>query len=194
MNTTALGGEHYTLLRQINVFNPNFVPELNEIFQGLAKINRFNGHTVYPYSVAQHSINCYMVAQSYHHIQDPTFLLQILLHDAAEAYIGDIVRPIKMALRRETNMFDDIEDKIMAALYRKLDIEEPTKANMELMKELDLRMAVTESDVLCTQFILPEVSRYPLNADYLLLFEMPYKQVQRLMKDFCIEALAEAKK
>ena len=66
---------------------------LSDIFHSLARQTRFNGHTRVPYSVARHSCLVYdLVAQR---TKDHNALKWALLHDAAEAYIGDIVSPVK---------------------------------------------------------------------------------------------------
>lgn len=62
--------------------------DIVDIAHSLSMQNRFNGHTVQPYSVAQHSI---LVS----HVVTPYNALWGLLHDGAEAYTGDIIRPIK---------------------------------------------------------------------------------------------------
>lgn len=62
-----------------------------DISQALSCIARFNGHTRHHYSVAQHSL---LVAS----IVPPEHQLVALLHDATEAYIGDMVRPLKALL------------------------------------------------------------------------------------------------
>jgi hypothetical protein len=63
---------------------------IEDIAHALALTNRYNGHTRVPYSVAEHCVR-----MSYMKIGEP---LNNLLHDAAEAYIGDIPRPIKQGL------------------------------------------------------------------------------------------------
>lgn len=57
----------------------------------LSKIPRFLGGTQEPYSVAQHSV---WVSDNVSREARPW----ALLHDAAEAYIGDITRPVRRAL------------------------------------------------------------------------------------------------
>ncbi len=62
--------------------------DTRDISHALAHLCRFNGHTHEFYSVAQHSC---MVAD----LVPAEHKLAALLHDATEAYIGDMVRPIK---------------------------------------------------------------------------------------------------
>ncbi|QUS57338.1 hypothetical protein [Pseudovibrio brasiliensis] len=66
-----------------------------EIAEVLARIPRFNGHTQLPYSVAQH---CCLAHDHVCEEDHPELRLLALLHDAHEAYIGDIVTPVKKAL------------------------------------------------------------------------------------------------
>lgn len=63
----------------------------NDIAHALAHLCRFNGHTRQHYSVAQHSLIVASLVPAEHQ-------LVALLHDATEAYIGDMVRPLKDAL------------------------------------------------------------------------------------------------
>ena len=79
---------------------------LSDIARALARISRFLGHTegARPYSVAEHSI--YVAAavadgmrgEGRDPEEEPRVVLAALLHDAHEAYIGDITSPVKLAL------------------------------------------------------------------------------------------------
>jgi 5'-deoxynucleotidase YfbR-like HD superfamily hydrolase len=78
--------------RRINLLDPQPEQiELVDIAHALAHLARFNGHTRTFYSVADHSIR---VAE-----QMPAPLRLVgLMHDATEAYLGDVVRPLKRIL------------------------------------------------------------------------------------------------
>lgn len=69
---------------------------INDIAVSLSRINRYYGHTFLPMSVLEHS---WLVAKIVKYRgAPPEVVLGALLHDAKEAYIGDIATPIKMAL------------------------------------------------------------------------------------------------
>lgn len=70
-----------------------------EIAPALARIPRFNGHTVEAYSVAQHSVLCAEAAED--ETGDLELAAYCLLHDAHEAYVGDITRPVIAALAEQ---------------------------------------------------------------------------------------------
>lgn len=80
---------------------------LSDIAHALARLNRFTGHTLHPYSVAQHSVWCAREAA------DRAFDIQTqrwcLMHDAAEAYVGDVASPLKALLPQ----YSAIEDRVL---------------------------------------------------------------------------------
>lgn len=78
--------------RQVNLLDPQYSQiDIGDIAHGLAYQCRFNGQTSRFYSIAQHSL---MVAS----ILPDHLKLAGLLHDAAEAYVGDVVQPLKVLL------------------------------------------------------------------------------------------------
>ena len=85
---------------------------LEDIAHGLAHQCRFNGMTSAFYSIAQHSV---FVS----HLADSEWALSGLLHDAAEAYLGDIIAPLK------TPEHEAVEARIMDAICVALDVPRP---------------------------------------------------------------------
>lgn len=64
---------------------------IGDIAHALSNICRYGGHTVQFYSVAEHSVH---VARAVGE-RSPAMGLEGLLHDATEAYLGDLIRPLK---------------------------------------------------------------------------------------------------
>ncbi len=106
----------------VNLINP--MPrdiELTDISWALSRIARFNGHTmeVQPYSVASHSV--WVASYLYLVTQDPTIALHGLLHDAHEAYTGDIAQPLK-SIPEVQAAIKPIEERVQRAIYIALDM------------------------------------------------------------------------
>lgn len=66
---------------------------IDDIAAHLARLPRFCGATVRTYTVAQHSVHVMMLAKAAG--AGDTLQLAALLHDAHEAYMGDIPTPFK---------------------------------------------------------------------------------------------------
>src|SRR5699024_6977623 len=82
-----------------------------DIGHALSLICRANGQCSHFYSVAQHSLNC---AEEAHKRNLSTRVqLGCLLHDASEAYISDIIRPVK----KELGAYKRIEEKLQNEIY-----------------------------------------------------------------------------
>src|SRR5207244_589834 len=68
-------------------------------YRTLAAVNQFNGHTREPCSAAQHSvlvsIEIERVAKDCGVTDGQSWALSRLLHDAADAYLCDVPRPLK---------------------------------------------------------------------------------------------------
>lgn len=82
---------------------PNSV-DIESISECLSKVCRFGGHCNGFYSVAEHSILAMKIAQIRYGITDKGLLLKFLLHDATEAYVGDMVSPLKYAIPELKNL------------------------------------------------------------------------------------------
>jgi len=69
---------------------------VEHLAKALSHVNRFTGQTFEPYSVGQHSVAVACVV--WERTKDPVKALQGLLHDAAEAFLGDVSSPLKAIL------------------------------------------------------------------------------------------------
>lgn len=99
---------------------------IDDIAQALSNVCRFGGRCSEFYSVAQHSV---WVAR-YVELRRPgrpLLALHALLHDAAEAYLGDVVRPLKPAMVVERagtyELFAVTEDRVMATILARFGLE-----------------------------------------------------------------------
>lgn len=90
---------------------------INDIAHSLSLLCRFNGHTKVFYSVAQHSVLVHhifgkLIKNAESETNSKAFLCA-LLHDATEAYVGDLIRPIKRSIPEFKNMENRIWDCIL---------------------------------------------------------------------------------
>ena len=123
---------------------------IEDIAHSLAHQCRYTGHTRQFYSVAQH---CVLMAENDDLPGDP---MAKLLHDADEAYIGDIAKPWKRLLcvstpnKNPNSRFPSLgdlssvgkfEDKIQSVIGLALDVDLTHSAEV---KEADIRMMATE--------------------------------------------------
>lgn len=107
--------------------------DIEDIAHSLSNMCRFTGHVKYFYSVAQHS-----VLVSY--LCDKEHALYGLLHDATEAYLVDMPKPIK---RLETfSNFREIENNIMGVIAKKFGLPQ---VEPRIVKEADIKMLATEA-------------------------------------------------
>ena len=138
-NLTTVGEIETVSGQFVNVFEPKVeMFRIEDIASALSKVSRFNGHTVteYPYSVAQHSIwVCeYLLDQGSPHA------FTGLMHDATEAYLCDVPRPIKNYLP---------EYKI---LETKLDLFMSNIFGYQSPKPKDVTLA--DNEALCWEFVM----------------------------------------
>ncbi len=83
---------------------------LEDIAHSLSLICRANGHMAHFYSVGQHSIACAKEALAREF--SPRVALGCLLHDASEAYLSDVTRPIKHEMTRYLEVEKRLQEMI----------------------------------------------------------------------------------
>lgn len=105
---------------------------IDDIAHALGMLCRFGGHTNRFYSVAEH---CYLLSYAV----APENALHALLHDATEAYIQDLVRPLKYQLPE----YRQIENGVWGAITLHLEI--PLVIANEV-RDFDTRMLLNERD------------------------------------------------
>lgn len=114
---------------------------IDDIAQALSKLCRYTGHCEKFYSVAQHSVLVSMEVP-------PEHALAALLHDAHEAYTGDMNRPLKNLIRQNTQAHDVVTRSIDFAIHRHfgLDLKYITEGEWEntVIKHADSRLLMTE--------------------------------------------------
>lgn len=105
--------------------------DIQDIAHALGNFCRYCGHTARFYSVAEHCVLMVRAAEKAgRNAQD---LLTILLHDASEAYIGDMTRPLK----QQIPLFKVIEDRIHFAVSKRFGLHWP---HPEWLKDMDNRI------------------------------------------------------
>lgn len=105
---------------------------IGDIAHSLSLLCRFAGHTENFYSVGQHSIIVSkLVAQT---LGRADLALYALLHDAAEAYIGDISRPVKVAIGDRINW---IETAVQECIWKHFGLSKPKAASQKIIHAAD---------------------------------------------------------
>lgn len=113
---------------------------IEDIAASLAHTCRFGGHCNQFYSVAHHSLHVSRELPS----DNPRLQLLGLLHDAGEAYLGDIPRPLKA----QFEVFDQVEERILDAIWAAFEIEPPSEAEWAQVMAADDRLLAYEADQL----------------------------------------------
>lgn len=114
--------------------------KIMDICHGLSMMNRFNGHTVFPYSVGQHSLLMSNILM-YYGRSDDMIQKAALLHDASEAYISDLTRPVKNRIPG----YREIEARLQKAIYDKYEVS-LTPEDEDFLTRADNTMLVLERD------------------------------------------------
>jgi 5'-deoxynucleotidase YfbR-like HD superfamily hydrolase len=111
--------------RKISIHEPTVqMIDIKDIAHGLSHVCRFGGQVRYHYSVAQHSILVMKLAPD--HLK-----FAALMHDATEAYLGDVIKPLKNVIGKA---YTDIEDRFERVICERFSL---TKEELEAIKPYD---------------------------------------------------------
>jgi len=120
---------------------------LEDIAHALSHLNRWTGHTSWPYSVAQHAVQVALAVEQ----MAPDYALLALHHDDAEAYLGDIARPWKRNLYilrdGSPTTVDEIEEEVRLVILQALGIQAPAEA-WDVIRVADNRILQAEAESL----------------------------------------------
>ena len=105
--------------------------EIADIAHALSMLCRANGHFKSFYSVGQHCINCMLEAKARGYSR--RVQLGCLLHDASEAYLSDVTRPVK----EELPAYRLIEEPLQEVIWNKWLGESLTREERRQVFEID---------------------------------------------------------
>ena len=164
---TTVTGKHFYPLNP----NPKDI-DIEDIAQSLSLICRANGHFKHFYSVAQHSIAC--AEEAIERGCSVEVILGCLLHDASEAYLCDVTRPVK----KHIPQYLRAEEKLQAVIWKRFIGRDLTDTEQNQIFEIDDHILSQEFHLL-----MPE----DLNEDYRKLqseCECEYQDPQEVKERF----------
>jgi uncharacterized protein len=103
--------------RRLDLIDPSPLDvEIADIAHGLARVARWNGQTsgAHIFSVAQHTLLVEAVIRAQNPRIDARVRLAVLLHDAPEYVIGDMISPFKAVLGGD---YKAVEKRLLAAIH-----------------------------------------------------------------------------
>jgi uncharacterized protein len=132
--------------RRLDLLDPSPLDiEIEDIAHGLARVARWNGQTggAHIYSVAQHCLLVEALARARVPRLDRSRRLAVLLHDAPEYVIGDMISPFKVVIG---DAYKAVERRLLEAIHRRFGLPVRNAAELEqLIKKADRSAAYLEA-------------------------------------------------
>jgi 5'-deoxynucleotidase YfbR-like HD superfamily hydrolase len=183
--------------RRLDLLDPSPLDvELADIAHGLARVARWNGqtHGAHIFSVAQHTLLVEAVARIRTPRLDRRGRLAVLLHDAPEYVIGDMISPFKTVIG---DAYKGVEQRLLAAIHLRFGLPAVLPSDLvDLIKAADRIAAYVEATRLAG-FATAEARRFfgkppalpaRIERDYLVPWPAEEAQARYLER---VEAVAE---
>lgn len=159
----------------MDLVNPNPAEiSFSEIARALSRIARFTGHTNRFYSVAEHCVNCVAVFSQHAAgdiYTDPylrDIAQDILMHDAAEAYLGDVSSPLKRLI---AGSYKPLERNMHAAIAARFNLggtspEWVKRVDLEMLNAEKLALMPEAGDWPCDVALVPDIEIWGLDPEF----------------------------
>jgi 5'-deoxynucleotidase YfbR-like HD superfamily hydrolase len=132
--------------RRLDLLDPSPLDvELDDIAHGLARVARWNGQTegAHIFSVAQHALLVEALARAKVPRLDRNGRIAVLLHDAPEYVIGDMISPFKAVIG---DGYKAVEKRLLAAIHLRFGLPARLPESLEnLIKSADRSAAYLEA-------------------------------------------------
>ena len=132
--------------RRLDLLDPSPLDvEIEDIAHGLARVARWNGQTsgAHIYSVAQHCLLVEALARARTPRLDRNLRLAVLLHDAPEYVIGDMISPFKAVIG---DAYKAVERRLLTAIHLRFGLPAQSAPEIEqLIKAADRQAAYLEA-------------------------------------------------
>jgi len=153
--------------RTIDFLNPSEDQiDIEDIATALSRICRFGGHSSAFYSVAQHSVLVMKLVELYlecnNSLINENLNLTALLHDASEAYLGDMISPLKHIVGAS---YRTLEHNFEVVIGQKFGASFYTEAAKQIVKKCDIQALEMEHEALIlgkTSMLISTLERFDL--------------------------------
>lgn len=154
---------------------------IEDIAHALSLLCRGNGHVKVFFSVGQHCIHCAKEAEQRGY--STRLILACLLHDASEAYLSDITRPVKQHLQD----YCRYEEHLLEVIYKKFLGSPLSQEEQKLVKIIDDDMLYYDLRDLLNEFVNKSVGELvngqeprsaPVMYSSFSYKERPFKEVE----------------
>lgn len=140
--------------------------DIEDIAHALSMQSRFNGHCRRFYSIAEHSVLAYNIHCELYPNIDPVVTF---MHDFAEAYIGDVISPIKN-IPQIKHVYSDLEDALLRAISHHFHV-----SNLESGWKSIQTLSCDQ-----TALIIEKIALMPKAGEW----DLPYSQSKTLTNKF----------